>query len=100
MRSAMVILSPVALFTAFLTLTFFMLFWRLTAEPGYVLQETDYILPVMGGICAILGGGGTLGMNWYAFRHHRDIVWKMWVGNICGVILYTPVFIMTITMCL
>lgn len=100
MRIALVVLSPVALFTALMSLTLFMLFWRMAAEPGYMLQDSDYILPVLGVFCVLAGVGGTLGLNFYAFRKHQDIVWRMWVANIAGVILYTPVFILTIVMSL
>ena len=99
MRAALVVLSPVALFTAFMSLTFFLLFWRMAAEPGYMLKDGDYILPALGVICLLAGGGGTLGLNVFAFLKHRDLIWKMWIANISAVLLYAPVFLFTLLLC-
>lgn len=92
----LVILSPIFWFAMHLAFSLFLFYWRITLEPGAMVDTKKLLLshPIL----FLLGSAGTITINVLFIAYKEKRAWIAWVVNIIASILYVPFLILTILM--
>jgi hypothetical protein len=90
-------ISGISFFILLLSITFYMLHWRVINEPGfsadsYPILKIGYLASFWFGIVAVFV------INVYTLTHNPKKIWQVWVVNAGAGGLYIPIFGITLFM--